>query len=144
MVLFAAPSAFAADAISLTPETAENPRYTRHTVTATVTDGGEPVAGVNTIFYVTDGLTLDFNDPNYDIDGDGANDVYLFHFATTDGDGKASGSYIGPKLGTDTTESCADENSNNLCEETEEPVANAEKIWAPNSIALSPATAENP
>jgi PKD domain len=70
--------------ISLTPLTATNPTGTNHTVTATVTENGTPVAGTTVTFTVIAG-------PNTGVTGTG----------TTDSNGQATFTYSSTLTGTD-------------------------------------------
>ena len=72
-------------ALTLTPETAENPVGTTHTVTANFTLNGAPVVGQEVVFTVTDG-------PHTGTTGSGV----------TDAAGNASFTYTGTSAGTDT------------------------------------------
>ena len=75
----------AAGDISLSPATASNPIGTSHTLTALVTSGGTPLAGKTVTFTVLSG-------PHAGVTGTGV----------TDADGKATFSYTGTMVGTDT------------------------------------------
>jgi hypothetical protein len=95
--------------LGLTPATATNFTGTSHTVTATLTANGSPLAGLPILFSVS-----------------GANSAS--GSGTSDGSGQASFSYMGTNPGDDTITACADINNNGSCD-PEEPTATAQKTW---------------
>jgi hypothetical protein len=130
--------------IALSPPSASNRVGTPHTLTATVSDGVGPVAGVNVLFSVAGA-----NQPyvgqyprcKEDTDGD--------YFIRTDASGQASCTYTGQVTGDDTITALADTN-NNGAEDNGESTATATKTWTPGStgttattLSLSPGTAAN-
>ena len=94
----------------LTPAAATNTVGTMHTVTATVTQGGNPIESVIVNFSVTGSVTLGGS-------------------CTTDANGMCSFSYSGPALpGADVITAFADLN-NNGTRDADEPTATATKAW---------------
>jgi streptogramin lyase len=100
--------------IELSPATAENPVGTTHTVTATVTENGEPKEGVTVTFTVT-----------------GANPQT--GTGMTNAKGEATFTYKGEKAGTDTIVASFKDKSGKTDESNQ-----ATKIWtAPTGCAIS-------
>jgi hypothetical protein len=95
--------------LSLAPPTAENPVGTPHTVTATLTQGGNPISGGTILFSVSGANS-----------GSGSD--------TTDSNGEATFTYTGTNAGGDTITACYDKNTNNGCDSTE-ATATASKTW---------------
>ena len=122
----------APDALELTPATATNDVGTNHTVTATVTDAGTPVAGVRVYFSLNDIVNT-------------YNGYCVFSgFCTSDvtgADGKATYTYSSDTERTDTIYAFADTNAN-VVREGSEPGNSASKIWQrtdfPASLTLDP------
>jgi hypothetical protein len=85
--------------ISLSPPSASNPINTRHTVTATVSDGTGPVAGANVFFSATGTGQFFACDEDFD-DADG--------FVRTNASGEASCTYTSEIAGLDTITAVAD------------------------------------
>jgi hypothetical protein len=96
--------------LQLAPATATNVVGNTHTVTATVTQDGNPVTGVVVRFSVTGSVTTSGS-------------------CTTDGNGQCTFTYTGPQFpGADTISAFADLN-NNGSRNTDEPTATATKTW---------------
>jgi len=95
--------------LTLAPPTATNIIGSSHTVTATLTANGNPLAGRQIIFAVSGANTTSGS-------------------ATSDASGNATFTYAGTNPGTDTITACADINNNGLCD-PEEPTATATKTW---------------
>lgn len=95
--------------LAIDPPSAENPVGTSHTVTATLTDRGNPVANGQILWTVT-----------------GANS--LTGTSTTDANGVATFSYVGANAGLDTITACYDKNGNGTCDQGE-TTATATKNW---------------
>ncbi len=108
-VLEAPPGTCVVFQLGLTPPTATNFTGTSHTVTATLTANGSPLAGRKILFTVS-----------------GANSAS--GSGTSDAAGQASFSYTGTNPGDDTITACADINNNGSCD-PEEPTATAQKTW---------------
>jgi hypothetical protein len=108
-VLEAPPGTCVVFQLGLTPATAINFTGTSHTVTATLTANGSPLAG-RTILFSTSGANS--------ASGSG----------TSDASGQASFSYVGSNPGNDTITACADINNNGSCD-PQEPTATAQKEW---------------
>ena len=104
--------------IALAPETGQNPIDTTHTLTATVTDGGAPVAGVSVGFYVNPGVNGIVCAETGGFDG----------FVVTNASGEAVCTYTGFAGGTDTINAYADTNSDRF-PTTGEPSDTATKTW---------------
>ena len=135
VILFSASAAQAVpNSLSLSPNTASNPVGTTHTVTATVTDGGNPVEGVTVYFAV-----------NLDINGaySGYCSIGYCTPATTDENGEATYSYSSSLESNDTIYAFADPNANAV-HDAGEPGDSAAKVWRSNPAAtltpLEPAT----
>ncbi|MEJ7583172.1 MAG: choice-of-anchor L domain-containing protein [Acidimicrobiales bacterium] len=92
--------------MTLTPASATNPVGTTHTVTATLTQGGDPLPAKPVKFSVT-----------------GVNP--RTGTGTTNSNGIATFTYTGAKAGTDTIVACFDETNDGSCEAT----ASATKTW---------------
>src|SRR5206468_7566229 len=92
--------------IALSPQSASNQIRTAHTVTATLSDGTGPMAGVNVLFTLAGanqpvlGTYLHCNE---DTDRDG--------YIRTNASGQASCTYTGSNAGTDTITALADTNN---------------------------------
>jgi hypothetical protein len=95
--------------LGLTPATATNFTGTSHTVTATLSANGSPLAGRTILFSASGANTAS---------GSGV----------SNGSGQATFSYIGTTPGVDTITACADINNNGSCD-PEEPTATATKTW---------------
>jgi Bacterial Ig-like domain (group 1) len=95
--------------LTLAPPTATNLIGSSHTVTATLTANGSPLAGRPILFSVSGVNT-----------GSGS--------GATNGSGQATFTYAGTNPGTDTITACADINNNGSCD-PEEPIASATKTW---------------
>ena len=120
--------------ITLTPEAAENPLGTTHTLTATVTDAGKPVEGVRVGFLVSGSFIL-------------CQESLGQYLVTTDKDGKANCTYTGNYAGTETITAFADTNNNSSLDNGE-PSATATKTWVEHlppatSLTISPSAATN-
>ena len=115
----------APNSLTLSPQTASNPVSTNHTVTATVTDAGTPVAGVRVYFSLNDIVNT-------------YNGYCVFSgFCTSDvtgADGKATYTYSSDTERTDTIYAFADTNAN-VVREGSEPGNSASKIWRSNPAA---------
>jgi hypothetical protein len=110
LAIFGEPTA-AVGNIALTPPTAENEVGTSHTVTATITSGGNPVPDEPVSFSVTAG-------PNI-----GATGVCVPATCISDSAGQVTWTYSGgATLGTDTIQACFDDNGTAKC-------ATASKEW---------------
>ena len=101
--------------MTITPASATNPVGTSHTVTATLTQGGDPLAGKPVKFSVT-GVNPQ--------SGTG----------TTNASGNATFTYTGANVGTDNIVACFDETNDGDCEAS----ASASKTWT--GTANSPTT----
>src|SRR5581483_10025807 len=110
--------------ISLDPATASNPVGTSHTVTATVTQDGRPLAGAKVDFAVDDGP-----------------DAGLTRSGTTNDSGQTSFTYT--NNGTAGTDEISAQfvNANG---QTERATATKDWVAPPETISLAPATASNP
>jgi hypothetical protein len=95
--------------LTLAPPTSTNIIGSSHTVTATLTANGNPLAGRPILFAVSGANTTSGS-------------------ATSDASGNATFTYAGTNPGTDTITACADINNNGLCD-PEEPTATATKTW---------------
>ena len=101
--------------LAVDPAEAVNLVGAEHTITATLTFGGEPVEDVNILFVVTDG-------PNAgETEGETKTVV-------TDADGQAQFTYSSDDVGTDTILVCADLNNSGTCGATE-PQTTVVKHW---------------
>jgi hypothetical protein len=92
--------------MSLDPGTDENPQGTEHTVTATLLEGGTPLADATIDFAVS-----------------GANTAS--HSEVTDALGQATFTYLGLNEGSDIITACYDADSDGVCE----ALASAQKHW---------------
>ena len=128
LLAFSAPAQALPDRLTLTPEAAENPLGSTHTLTATVTEAGAPVADVHVDFFSSFGIF------NIACQESGSFQV------TTDANGKANCTYSGNFAGTETITAFADTNNNNS-QDVGEPSDTATKRWrsAPaTSLTLEP------
>ena len=122
-------------AITLEQPPGDNPIGTTHTLTATVTDGGAPVANVQVGFFGQPGsVNFVFCQETNDF------------FTVTGANGQAVCTYAGSNGGTDTILAFADTNSNRSFD-TGEPSDTATKTWTDNvpatSLSLTPPAATN-
>jgi len=108
-VLEAPPGTCVVFNLTLAPASAINVTGASHTVTATLTANGAPLAGRTILFTVSGANTAS---------GSG----------TSDASGQAAFTYTGTNSGDDTITACADINNNGLCD-PEEPTATAKKTW---------------
>ena len=108
-VLEAPPGTCVVFNLALAPASAVNVTGTSHTVTATLTANGSPLAGRTILFSVSGANTAS---------GSG----------TSDASGQATFTYLGTNSGNDTISACADINNNGSCD-PEEPTATATKTW---------------
>jgi Bacterial Ig-like domain (group 1) len=96
--------------LSLAPTSATNPVGTSHTVTATVTQGTNPLTGVAVRFTISGSVSLGGS-------------------CTTDTNGVCTFTYSGPQFpGNDTITAFADVNGNGT-RDSDEPTATATKTW---------------
>ncbi len=111
--------------IVLTPPTAQNEAGTSHTVTATVTSAGNPVAGELVSFSVTAGPnTGQVSNPN-------TGECSANSDCTTDSNGQVSWTYTSNgSAGTDMIQACFDDAGTTKC-------ATAEKTWIVSNADLS-------
>src|SRR5439155_11540183 len=117
--------------LTLRPSAAENPVGTTHTLTATVTEAGTPVEGVQVGF--SGELNLRFFSSCQE-------SVFFSDFVVTDKNGKANCTYTGAVAGTETITAFADTNKD-FSLDNGEPSDTATKTWrsAPaTSLTLSP------
>ena len=122
--------------IALTPPTASNEVGTSHTVTATVTDGVGPVAGVNVRFTLAGPNSFSRCLESIDFYG---------WWVVTNASGQATCTYTGSVTGTDTITAYADTN-NDVTQNNNESSQTADKTWNPStqtSLTLTPAVAAN-
>ncbi|MCS7295246.1 MAG: hypothetical protein NZ761_07595, partial [Dehalococcoidia bacterium] len=121
-------------ALSVDPESATNVLFEedqQHTITATLTFGGEPVEGAPILFEILDGSE---NDEPGDTDGGTANPTFQLagddgDVVATDEDGVASWTYPSDLTGSDSILVCADLNENGVCERATEPWTIVVKNW---------------
>lgn len=99
-------------ALTLDPAADTNPVGTSHTVTATLTESGNPVANATISFTVT-----------------GANPTS--GTGTTNASGEATFTYTGANAGDDTIVACYDADANSTCGNAGDPIASATKTWEP-------------
>jgi hypothetical protein len=102
-----------------------------HTITATLTFGGAPVAGANILFEILDGS---LNDDGADTDGGTANPTFQLPgnddaIVATNASGQAQFTINGTVPGRDDVLVCADLNNNSVCDRATEPYAVASKVW---------------
>ncbi|MCX2726831.1 hypothetical protein OO015_04895 [Thermomicrobium sp. 4228-Ro] len=111
-----------------------------HTITATLTFGGEPVEGTNILFEILDGSLHD----GADVDGGPADLTFQLSgdddaIEATDADGQAQFIIEGTDTGTDTHHDdvlvCADLNDNGVCDKATEPYAVVSKDWVGLTLA---------
>jgi hypothetical protein len=122
--VFLRANSFVSSNITLEPLTATNPTGSEHTVTATVTENGQPVEGAEVTFDVLSGPHA----------GTGGVDL-------TDANGQATFTYLGLFEGTDTLQA-----SYEFQKQTQESNT-VEKIWVDlgaTTLELEPRTAVNP
>jgi hypothetical protein len=109
-------------------------RCPNHTITATLTFGGAPVAGANILFEILDGS---LHDDGADTDGGTANPTFQLAgnddaIVATNGSGQAQFTITGGTvtlLVPDHVLVCADLNDNSVCDRATEPYAVASKVW---------------
>jgi hypothetical protein len=124
--------------ITLSPPSASNQIRTPHTVTATVSDGTGPVAGVNVLFSVSGVNAAQFLRCEEDTDFD--------FFIRTDASGQADCTYRGSNAGLDNITALADTNNNGF-QDNAENSATATKSWVTSAevtdVTLMPQVAAN-
>ena len=122
------------DDVALDPADATNPINTNHTLTATVTDGGTPVEGVQVVF-VMKGGSATFNG-------------YPFDFALTtdetDSAGHAQATWSSAQPGTDNARGVYADTDRDGVKDTGEPSDTATKRWEritfASSVTMTPET----